>query len=334
MEDSPDTVEPDSPADSAPIVLPPRGGFEPGFPAKGVVIMLVLCAIWGANFVGIKISNEGFPPLFSAAVRSTGAAILVALWAGATHRRIAVDRRRLLDGAVMGALFSLEFVFLYWGTSYTSASRSVLLMYTSPFWVALGAHILLPNDRLTWLKVGGLALSFAGVAAVFRAPAGSLGSSHLFGDALELLGGFFWAISTLYVKRTMPIRPMSTFQVLFYQLAFSAPILWVAALLFGSGDGFSPSAASVAALAYQTIVVATLSYLAWFWLMSSQNVSQLHSFTFFAPLFGIVFGGLFLGDHLPLLLWAGLALVAAGTYLVNARRRKDRPSSTVSAASV
>ncbi|MHB9113334.1 MAG: DMT family transporter [Thermoleophilia bacterium] len=304
-----------TPAPSAPPTEGPSG-----FPAKTAAIMLVLCSIWGANFVAIKLGNQGFPPLFAAAVRSTGAALLVALWATATRRRILVDRRRLLDGVVMGALFSLEFVFLYWGTSYTTASRSVLLMYTSPFWVALGAHFLLPNDRLSWLKVGGLALSFAGVAAVFRAPAGSLGSSHLVGDAMEVLGGFFWAISTLYVKRTMPIRPMTTFQVLFYQLAFSAPILWMAALIFKSGGGLSPSLGSAAALAYQTIIVATMSYLVWFWLMRSRHVSQLHSFTFFAPLFGVVFGGIFLGDPLPLLLWAGLALVATGTYLVNAPR--------------
>lgn len=316
-----ETHDSDTPAIEPPTVLPQSQSDATIFPKKAVAIMLVLCAIWGANFVAIKVGNQDFPPLFAAAVRSTGAALLVALWAVATGRGVAVDRRRLVDGLVMGALFSLEFVFLYWGTSYTTASRSVLLMYTSPFWVALGAHVFLPGDRLTWLKVGGLVLSFVGVASVFRASAGNVGANHIVGDAMEVLGGFFWALTTLYVKRTMPRRPMSTFQVLFYQLALSAPILWVASFVFERGRDLTPSVGSMAALAYQTIVVATVSYLIWFWLMRSQQVSRLHSFTFFAPIFGVIFGGIFLGDHLPLLLWVGLALVAAGTYLVNAPRR-------------
>lgn len=303
---------------------PPPPADAGGFPLTAVAIMLVLCAIWGANFVAIKVGNQGFPPLVAAAVRSTGAALLVAFWVLTTGRTVMVDRRRLLDGLVMGALFSLEFIFLYWGTSYTTASRAVLLMYTSPFWVALGAHFLLPGDRLTWLKAGGLVLSFVGVAAVFGAPAGTLDSSHLIGDAMEVAAGLFWALSTLYVKHTMPLRPMTTFQVLFYQLAFSAPFLWVAALLLRAGEGLSPTVGTVAALAYQTIVVATASYLVWFWLMRSKQVSRLHSFTFFAPLFGVISGGMFLGDALPALLWVGLALVAAGTYLVNAPGRRGR----------
>jgi len=284
----------------------------------------VLCAIWGANFVAIKIGNQGFPPLFSAAVRSTGAAFLVALWSTAGRRSLAVDRRRLLDGLIVGSVFSLEFMFLYVGMEYTTASRSVLLMYTSPFWVALGAHFLLPDDRLTWLKVGGLVLSFAGVAAVFRAPAGDLGTAHLVGDVLEVLAGLFWALTTLYIKRTMPKRPMTTSQVLFYQLAWSAPILWAATFVFESDRDLVPTVAASLGLAYQTVMVATISYLVWFWLMRTQQVSQLHSFTFFAPIFGVVFGGVFLGDHLSALLWVGLALVAAGTYLVNAPRTWGR----------
>jgi len=303
---------------------PTSGGSAPSlpthFPLKAAAILLVLCAIWGANFVAIKLGNQGFPPLFSAAVRSTGAACLVALWSMASGRGLAVDRRRLLDGIIVGSVFSLEFVFLYVGMEYTTASRSVLLMYTSPFWVALGAHFLLPDDRLTWLKVGGLVLSFAGVAAVFRAPAGVLGSSHLLGDVFEVLAGLFWALTTLYIKRTMPKRPMTTSQVLFYQLVWSAPILWAATLIFESDRALVPTVAASLALAYQTVMVATISYLVWFWLMRTQQVSQLHSFTFFAPIFGVVFGGVFLGDHLSALLWVGLALVAAGTYLVNAPR--------------
>lgn len=286
-----------------------------------ILILLGMCAVWGMNFVAIKIGNRGFPPVFASAARSTGAAVLVATWATMFGKELRVDRRRALDGLIMGSLFAGEFLFLYWGSAFTSASRSVLLVYTSPFWVAIGAHFLLRDDRLTPIKIVGLGLSFAGVAAVFRAPSGGLPTNHLLGDGMEILAAIFWALTTLFVKHTMRVRPMSTFQVLFYQLAFSAPLLWLGALIFERGELPVLRLDASLALLYQTVVVATVSYLLWFWLMRTQKASSLHSFTFFTPLFGVIFGGLFLGDHLPLLLWLGLASVAAGTYLVNTRRR-------------
>ena len=289
-----------------------------------VAMLLGMCAVWGLNFVSIQVGNRGLPPLFASAIRSTGATVLIAIWAALFGKQLLVDRRRLLDGLIMGGMFTLEFLFLYWGSSFTSASRSVLLVYTSPFWVAIGAHFLLRDDRLTWVKVAGLGLSFAGVAAVFRAPSGGLPANHLVGDGMEVLAAVFWALTTLFVKHTMRVRPMSTFQVLFYQLAFSVPLLWLGALVFEHGEPLTFRLDSSLALLYQTVIVATVSYLLWFWLMRTQKVSSLHSFTFFTPLFGVIFGGLLLGEHLPLLLWLGLGCVAGGTYLVNTRQRFAR----------
>src|SRR5665811_383812 len=141
--------------------------------------------------------------------RSTGATVLIAVWAALFGKNLLVDRRRLLDGLVMGSMFAAEFLFLYWGSAFTSASRAVLFVYTSPFWVAIGAHFLLRDDRLTWVKVAGLGLSFAGVGAVFLAPAGGLQTNHLIGDGMEVLAAISWALTTLYVKHTMRVRPMT-----------------------------------------------------------------------------------------------------------------------------
>lgn len=290
---------------------------EAGITAAGVALIVLLCALWGANFVAIKIGNRGFPPLLAATLRSVGATILVGAWVVLRGRSFGGSRRLLMHGAITGVFFALEFVFLYAGTGYTSASRAILLVYTSPFWVALGAHFVLRGDRLTWAKMLGLVLSFAGVLAVFRAPGGGLGPHHLWGDGLEVLAAVSWAATTLYVKRFMQPLGISSLLILFYQVAFSVPVLLAAAVLFGQTAVTRWRFDSVAALAYQTVIVAAISYIAWFWLLQRNRASVIHSYTFFAPLFGVLFGGLILGDHLPLLLWVGLALVGSGIYLVN-----------------
>ncbi len=284
---------------------------------SATAIMILMCALWGANFVAIKVGNRGFPPLLSAGLRSVGATVLVGLWLAIRGQSLKSSRRQLFHGAVTGFLFSLEFLFLYAGTSYTSASRAILLVYTSPFWVALGAHFVLRDDRLSPTKIGGLALSFVGMLAVFRAPGIGLGPDHLRGDALEVLAAIAWAATTLYVKRFIQPLGISAVQTLFYQVAFSAPVLLVAAAVAGQRTPTEWRLDSVLALLYQTVVVATISYITWFWLLQRAQASVVHSFTFFAPLFGVAFGALLLGDRLPFLLWLGLALVGSGIYLVN-----------------
>lgn len=293
-----------------------------GITTSAAAIMVILCALWGANFVAIKVGNRGFPPLLAAGLRSVGATVLVGTWIALRGRSLKGPRRLLFHGAVTGFLFSLEFLFLYAGTSYTSASRAVLLVYTSPFWVALGAHFVLRGDRLSPAKIFGLALSFVGILAVFRAPGVGLGPDHLRGDALEVLAAVSWAATTLYVKRFIQPFGIGPLQTLFYQVAFSAPMLLIAAAVAGQASPTEWRLDSVLALLYQMVVVATISYIAWFWLLQRNRASVIHSFTFFAPLFGVVFGGLFLGDRLPFLLLLGLALVGSGIYLVN--RPTDR----------
>jgi drug/metabolite transporter (DMT)-like permease len=73
----------------------------------------------------------------------------------------------------------------------------------------------------------------------------------------------------------------------------------------------------LSSLAYQIIWVAFLTYLTWFWLLRRYPPSQLASFTFLTPLFGVMAGGLLLNEPLTRMLMLALALVASGIFLVN-----------------
>ena len=306
-------------------------GSAPRLTAGAAGLLLGLCILWGGNLIAVKVSNRGFPPALAAAIRSAGAAALLAAWAALRHQRLWVSRRVTIDGMVIGALFGAEFLCMFIGVTYTSASRATILAYTTPFWLVLGAHALFADDRLSVNKVLGLLLSFAGIVAVFGAHSSDLGPHHWLGDLLELGAAFFWAATTLYVKRMTVREELTALQLLFYQLAFSAPLLLVAALVLERGRlTIAWRADSVLSLVYQTVVIAAVSYLAWFWLIQQYRVTSLGSFTFLSPLFGVILGGVLLGEELPALLWLGLALAAAGIYLVN---RPPRAAAVLEAGS-
>lgn len=284
--------------------------------AHAMAIVVGLCLLWGLGQVSIKVANRGVSPIFQAAVRSVVAAILVALWARVRGLPLVHRDRTLMYGLAIGLLFGSEFVFIYLGLSYTTASHSVVFLYTAPFFVALGAHWLVPDEPLTGRKIAGLFLAFAGIMVTLWDSLGRPTRLQLAGDLMAMAGGFLWAATSLYLKRVVRAS-MTPSQMLFYQLGLSAGQLCLMSLLFESRRVRDLSPLVIGSLAYQGIIVAFASYLVWFWLIQVYPVSRVSAFTFFTPIFGVLLGGLLLSEPLTLKLLVGGGLVTVGMILVN-----------------
>jgi drug/metabolite transporter (DMT)-like permease len=281
------------------------------------LLLGLLCFLWGAQSVSIKFSNQGMPPLMAAALRSLVAGGLVWAYARLKGRRVAFPPGQILHALMIGLLFGLEFLFLYWGLVFTPVSRSLIFMYTHPFWVALGAHFFLKGDRLTPAKLFGLVLAFGGVAAVFQARSPELSPLYWIGDLMALSAAIFWAATTLYIKRIAETVSMDHYQTLFAQLIYSFPVLAMGSVLFELPAELDLNLLVLTSLFYQSFIVAFASYLIWFWLIHRHTVSRLAAFTFMTPLFGVILGGLVLDEPVTALIWIGLACVGGGVYVVN-----------------
>jgi drug/metabolite transporter (DMT)-like permease len=286
-------------------------------PLRAGLLLGLLCFLWGAQSVSIKFSNQGMPPLMAAALRSLVAGILVWGYARLKGRDVAFPQGKARHALMIGFLFGVEFLFLYWSLVYTPVSRSLIFLYTHPFWVALGAHFLLKGDRLTPGKLIGLVLAFGGVAAVFQGRSPELPTLYWVGDLMALSAAMFWAATTLYIKHITEKVSLDHYQTLFAQLIYSFPILALGSVAFEQPADLDLNSVVVASLIYQSVIVAFASYLVWFWLIQRYMVSRLAAFTFMAPLFGVILGGLILDEPLTLLVWIGLSCVAGGVYVVN-----------------
>ena len=135
-----------------------------GWPAA---ILIVCCVAWGFNQVAVKASLAGVSPLFGAGLRSLGAALLLWLWCRLRGEALFVRDGIGRHGLFTGLLFAVEFVCIYTGLAFTTASRSVIFLYSAPSFVALGAHWLIPGERLTATRVGGLTVAFVGLCLAF-----------------------------------------------------------------------------------------------------------------------------------------------------------------------
>jgi drug/metabolite transporter (DMT)-like permease len=282
-----------------------------------IAILLGLALIWGANMAIVKIGLRELAPFFMAGLRSLVASACLYIWMKAKGIPIFPSKRILVHGMVIGLLFGAEFGLIYVGLGYTLASRTYILLYTAPFFVALEAHFFLKGDRLNPWKAAGLVLSFAGVVVLFMRDLGSFSLSSLPGDLMAMAAGAMWGTTTVYVKKYLSYRTVPL-QTLFYQALFSAPPLLLMSIITEDPILTGFSLATGLSVFYQCIIVVFLSYLVWFELIHRYPVSLLHAFSFFTPVFGVFLSGaLILGEIISLGLLVALALVSLGMILVN-----------------
>lgn len=280
-----------------------------------VSIMLLLCLSWGINNVMVKLALAEVPPLMQATVRSIGGfvVIVVASW----FRGIPLFRRdgTLMAGLLMGTVFAAEFVLIFFGLLYTTASRAVIFLYTAPLFVAFGAVNLL-GERLRPVQWGGLGLAFLGIVVAIGVPQANVDSTVIFGDVLLLLGALGWGGTTLIFKASNLSKAPAE-KTLVYQTGVSAPLLALGSFALGETMTKMPGPVAMGSLVYQTVWVVGITFLLWYVLMKRYPASKLTAFTFITPLFGVAAGHLILNEPITMAFAVAVGLVIAGLFLVN-----------------
>jgi len=298
--------------------VPPSPSSRP-LDATAIAVTIGLCLSWGFNNVAIKLAIHDIPPLIQSSARSVIAAILVGAWTQARGIPLFTRDGTLWAGILAGVLFALEFLLIYRGLVWTTATRGVLFLYLAPFFVVIGSRWLVPGDHFNLSQWLGLLLSFVGIVIAFGLPTPAADSRQVLGDLMLVGGAAAWAATTLTIKASA-LNRVSAEKTLLYQLVVSAPLLGLGAMVFGERVTAMPSAVALGAFAYQTIYVVSITFTIWFVLVVHYSAARLSVFTFLAPLFGVAAGHLVLGEPLTPAFAVAVALVAAGLLLVNRPR--------------
>ena len=287
--------------------------------ALAVAVTVGLCVFWGFNNVAIKLAIHDIPPMIQSSTRSLFAAIIVGTWARARGVPLLNRDGTLGAGVLAGVLFALEFLLIYRGLVWTTATRAVLFLYLAPFFVVIGSRWLIPGDRFHLSQWLGLLLSFVGIVIAFGLPTPAADPHQMLGDVMLVGGAAAWGATTLVIKASA-LNRVSAEKTLLYQLVVSAPLLAVGAIIFGEHIDKMPSAVALGAFAYQTIWVVSVTFAVWFALIVRYSAARLSAFTFLTPLFGVAAGHLVLNEPLTPPFALAVAVVTAGLVLVNRPR--------------
>ena len=279
-----------------------------------ITLTVVLCLSWGLNQVAVKLALPDVPPVMQATIRAAGATLLLAIWMW--FRGVKFDFRdgTLKPGILIGLLFTFEYILIYQGLLYTSASRSVVYLYTAPIFVVIGSRWFLPGERFTRLQWAGIALSFSGIVLAFGESSPFAKPEQALGNAMMVLAAVGAAGTTLLAKGSSLARSPYE-KTLFYQLAIAVPVSALCMVLLGESMTSMPSNLSIASLIFQTAWVAFLTFLIWFGLVQRYSANRLAALTFLTPLFGVAAGYFILDEPLNAGFLVAVGMVMLGTLL-------------------
>lgn len=286
--------------------------------AKASGIMFFLCILWGLQQVVIKLAAADIAPIMQMALRSGLSALLVFPLIKLAEGQSLWGRQYWFSGGLVALLFATEFCLIGEALRFTSASHTVVLLYTAPIFVALGLHCKLPAERLTGLQWCGILTAFSGIVVTFlgRGASGAQDlSAMLWGDLLALGAGMLWASTTIAVRLSNLSEAPAT-QTLFYQLLGGFAFLLPMAFMLGQ-SAVHWTALTFGSLLFHAVLISFGSYLLWFWLLKHYLASRLGVFSFLTPLFGIAFGVLILNEPVESGFIAGTVMVMLGVIIVS-----------------
>lgn len=271
--------------------------------------LVLLAAIWGASFLFNRITAPLLGPVLTAELRTLIAGIALAIWFAATGFN--PEWRRWGRQYVIVGMLTSGLPFLLWAYAALSLTAGLMsvLNATSPMWGALWSALLL-GERLNARRVLGLVIGVAGVALVTRPEPGAT----LVYPAIiaALVAAFCYGLAGAYMKRWasgVPSRGMAVGT----QLAAGVLLIPFIALWPPAAAPTPLVAASMLALG---LVCGAVAYLLYFRLIADIGATGALTVTYLIPVFGVLWGALFLGETISASMLAGAALVVLGTVCV------------------
>ena len=283
-------------------------------PLRHVLLALVVVAIWGFNFVVIKLSVEAMPPLLAAALRFLAAAVPMVFFVKPPKAPWWII---IAHGMAFGfALYAFLNVSIAWGMP---AGLSSVVLQTQAFFTMAIAFALL-GERPSRFQVAGAAIAFAGIGVMALERMAGAGLVAL---GLTILAAISWGFANVLTKQAGRVNVVSF--TAWSALVSPLPLLALSLAV----EGWPAVSQAIMGFGWDdALLIAFLAYPAtllgggiWAWLLGRHPASVVASFTLLVPITGLASGCLVLGERVTPLEIAGGVLIIAGVAVTLVRRR-------------
>ena len=309
-----------APARGLPVAAPRPHSLTPlrSLDLKGAAIALLLAALWGGNPVAVKVGLTDAPPLRLAWLRFLLGCLAILAYAWWT-RHPGVFRVRPGEWPVLwslGLLFAVQIGLMNVGISHTTAAHASVLLNSYAVHTVVLAHFLIPGDRLTPAKLGGILIAYAGILLLFARDF-SFTSSTLLGDLLVSASALMLGERIIYMTRA--VQRFDPIKLLVFQSGIGSACFLLASVWWERDVPTRYTASLAASLLYQGAVVAGFNFVVNSYLLQIYRPSALAACALTTPIFGVLISAVITGDPLTPTLLLSAGMVAAGIGLTSRR---------------
>ena len=276
------------------------------------VLLTCLAAIFGSSFLFTNIAVQTIPPVTLVAGR-------VGLAAGVLYLWLRIQREQLPSGPVwywiyLSALFgnAIPFSLISWGQQSVDAGLTAIFMAVMPLTTVVLAHFVTVDEKLNRWTLAGVFSGLAGVAVLMGWQALSTIGDESLPQFAILLGAMSYAVNALVTRKLTHLSrwPMSA-GLLLASFSLTLPMALMLETPWQIGPSHDSLLALLALAAGPTALATWLILL----IISRRGASFLSQINFMVPIFGVLFGTVFLHERLPANAWIALVIILAGVSL-------------------
>jgi len=283
-------------------------------------VLMLVCIIWGLHFTVMKftIVDMGVPPLFYAALRISGLAVILLpflRWHSGQMKAV------LIGGLGFGAL---NYAFMFPAMQLTTASAAaVTIELYMPFSIILSVLIL--GERIGPWRVSGAALAFIGVVLIgLGTPSEAAGQGFALGIALMACGAMAEAVGAISVKSVKSVNPV---QLLAWFGVIGSIVLWPLSLILETGQmsAFAPDTRVNFGLAliYSVLLVSLVAHGSYYWLLQRLPIHTVAPSGLMTTLIGVTAGVLILKETPTTILFLGAFITLSGISIILWRNKRQ-----------
>lgn len=287
------------------------------------LLLILTAAGFGASPLLIAEAVAYFPPWTLAALRSALGLPLLILAAGALGPQKRFTRYDLLTALVGGTLVvAIPFVSMAAGMQYIPSGMGGMLYATMPLFTLAMAAMVLPDEPATLEQGMRIGVGIMGVLliSVPAIAAGGFGQAGL-GTLLTLISPLSYAAGNVWFRRRRRVAPLMLSAAMF---AVGTLAIWPLALLIDGPVAAEPSLTVLGTLGALVVLATVAPNLLNYALVQQAGANRAALAMFLMPAFSVVFGIIFRDERLPLLAFAGLALVIGASTVKLPRWRRAK----------
>jgi drug/metabolite transporter (DMT)-like permease len=294
-----------------------------GTDSRAFAVLLLIGSIWGSSFLFMKVLLDDISPIEIVAGRLFLGALAIGLYMAWRRIRVRVTPLLILQMSLLAVIANIiPFGLIAWGEQHIDSGIAGVLNSTMPIFTAILAAMFLAEERITPLRLAGIALGFAGVLVLTGDNIVNVTDSSVLGQLAVVGAAFCYGVGAVYTRSLLGSHePVSLASL---QIALAAVLTVPLVFVFEGSPGYGMSAESALSLLALGIFGTGLAYVLFYWLIDNIGSVRSSLVTYVVPVVALMLGWVVLDEGIGFNVIVGLALIIGGVASV---MRGQAPSS-------